>query len=562
MVGGHIESDLHPIDEQTVPDFLNYRAEADPERVFLRYGPDGLDLSFAEVNTRANAIANSLREMGVERGDIVSMLVENKFHGALVLFGIHKAGGIFAPINFEYEGSLLASKIDELSPSVLFVEDAFAAGLDDVAGQLEHVPETVMISTTASPPSLDDRYSVTDYQTVLDGATDDPSVNLDWSDEAAIIYTSGTTGEPKGVVVPYRWIVYYSAVRWQIFDREDVVHTSLPFYHGAAPYWDVAPALIVGTPVAMWDRYSPNEFLDRVNKYEATTVTLISVMHSWLMDVPEHDSDSENTLNKVQVSPLPEYHEAMAERFSIDFYTSKFGQQESGNPLTGLINAAQGDDATPSKLQRGLSAAKIRERADAMDMPVVESVPGDRWIGNPMPWMAVSVVNERDERLPPNEIGELVVRPKKPSVTFNEYYKQPAATLEEMRNLWFHVGDAVYYDEGGNFYHVDRMGNIIRRRGENIPAKQIENLVNEHDDVAETAAMAVPAPQGGEDEVAILIEPVVGTELTERDLRPYLDAELPGFMRPHYVLFTDEMPMTETNKIKRDVVEQEYLADL
>ncbi|MDX1748474.1 MAG: AMP-binding protein, partial [Halobacteriales archaeon] len=343
-------------------------------------------------------MANSLAELGIEKGDKVSTMIDNQLYGVLSLFGIHKGGMVYAPINYEYQGDTLSYQISDVDPELLIVEDRFLDNLNAVVDEVD-VSRVVVLDTGADAPDPHDSFTTSPFEALLDGDETNPDVSIAWDDVAAIIYTSGTTGHPKGVVVPYRWVIYYCAVRWQVMNREDVVHTALPLYHGAGPYWDVAPALIVGSPVALWDKFSPSNFLDRVNEYGATTVTLISVMHTWLWEQPDRDDDHRNTLNKVQMSPLPEYHSAMAERFSFDFITSKFGQQESGNALTGFVNAARGEHATPEDLRRGLPPDEIAARAAEMGIPVVEEVPGERWIGHEMPWMEVQIVNERDEEL-------------------------------------------------------------------------------------------------------------------------------------------------------------------
>jgi crotonobetaine/carnitine-CoA ligase len=503
------------------------------------------------VNATANTIANALAQLGVERGEKVSTMIDNQLHATLSMFGIQKGGMVYAPINYEFEGETLSYQISDIDPGVLLIEDQFNGKLNDIKGAFDELPRVVIIETDEETEPLDEAFETSGFQSLLDAPEAEPVVSPSWHDDAAIIYTSGTTGHPKGVLVPYRWIAYYSAVRWQVMSRDDVVHTSLPLYHGAGPFWDIAAALITGAEVALWDQYSPSRFLDRVNEYEATTVTLISVMHTWLHDQPERADDHRNPLNKVQMSPLPEYHEEMAERFSFDFITSKFGQQESGNPLTGFINAARGEHATPEDIRRGFSPAEITTRAEEMGIPVVEEVPEERWIGSEMPWMEVQVVDEHDEALPPGEIGEMAVRPKLPGVTFKHYYNRPEKTVEEFRNLWFHVGDAVYRDEEGNFFFVDRIGHIIRKRGENISPEQIEHIAKGYDPIDEIAVFPIPG-EDVEDEIAYVIRPRDGTDLDEDALFEFLDGELADIMLPDRVVFTDDIPVTDTNKIQKN----------
>jgi len=556
-----LDFDDRPIRDHTVKTLLETRADLFGEDPFLFYGHDDTTFSFDEVNQTVNTIANSLGELGLKKGDKVSPMIDNQLNGVLSMLGIHKAGMVYAPINYEFKGETLSYQLNDVDPDLLLVEDSFIEKFLAVKDDLETSPLVVVVETEGGGDAFEDEFRTGTFDQLLEGDSTDPDVSTTWDDVASIIYTSGTTGHPKGVIVPYRWIIYYCAVRWQMMNREDVVHTSLPLYHGAGPYWDIASALIVGAPVALWDEYSPSRFLDRVNEYDATVATLISVMHAWLWNEPERKDDHRNTLNKVQMSPLPEYHEEMAERFSFDFITSKFGQQESGNPLTGFVHAARGEHATPRDLRRGYAPKEIVERAAELGIPVVEEVPAERWIGKPMPWMEVQVVNERDEPLPPGEIGEMAVRPRLPSVTFEEYYNRPEKTLEELSNLWFHVGDAVYHDEDGNYFYVDRMGHMIRRHGENISGEQLEDIALDHEAVDEVAVLPIPNGEGGEDDIAFVVQRREGTDLTEADLRAYLEPRIAEFMLPDYVKFVDEIPMTDTNKIQKKELRKDLFGE-
>ncbi|MGM0590120.1 MAG: class I adenylate-forming enzyme family protein [Halobacteriota archaeon] len=551
-----LDFDDRPVRDHTVKSLLETRTDLFGDDPFLFYGHDDSTFSFREVNEISNAIANSLLGLGVEKGEKVSTMIENQLYGVLSMFGTYKGGMVYAPINYEFRGETLSYQINDVDAAVIIAEDQFLGKLNAVKDDLEDLPHVVVYETDADAEELDDDFETSSFEDLLDGDESNPDVSVEWDDTSSIIYTSGTTGHPKGVVVPYRWIIYYCAMRWQVMNREDVVHCPLPLYHGAGPYWDIAAALIVGAPVALWDKYSPSRFIDRVNKYEATTCTLMSVMHSWLWDQPEKEDDHRNTLNKVQMSPLADYHKDLAERFSIDFITSKFGQQESGNPVGGFVHAARGEHATPEDLRRGYPPEVVVERAEEMGIPVVEEAPAEQWIGNPTPWADVQIVNERDEPLGPNQIGELVARPRVPSAMFKEYYNRPNKTLEEFSNLWFHIGDAAYYDEDGNYFFVDRIGHIIRRRGENISGEQLEDIAIDHGDIAEVAVVPLPSEDGGEDEIAFVVKVRDDATLTEEDLRAYLEPRVADFMLPDHVRFVDEIPMTHTNKIRKKEIRQ------
>ncbi len=172
------------------------------------------------------------------------------------------------------------------------------------------------------------------------------------------------------------------------------------------------------------------------------------------------------------------------------------------------------------------------------------------------------MVDEKDEELPPGEIGEIVLRPKVPSIVLDKYYGSPEKTLEAFSNFWFHTGDMGYVDESGNFYYVDRAHFLIRRLGENISSRHIEETMDCHDEVTRSAAFPVPAESGDEDEVAVCVEIDEEGNLSEEDFREYLEDNLPGFMVPKYISFEETLPMTETGKIKKKEIQDKFISEM
>jgi carnitine-CoA ligase len=162
----------------------------------------------------------------------------------------------------------------------------------------------------------------------------------------------------------------------------------------------------------------------------------------------------------------------------------------------------------------------------------------------------VRIVDESDRELGPGEPGELVVRPKQPFVITPGYYKFPQATTDACRNLWFHTGDRAYRDADGYFYFVDRIKECIRRRGENISAFEVEQAVNSHPDVLESAAFGVPS-ELEEEEVKVSVVVQGRAVLAPAELVEHCRQRLPSFMVPRFVEFVQELPKTPIGKLAR-----------
>lgn len=541
--------DNEPLHQLTMNDVLENRAAKIGSKTFIHYGPEERDVSFGEMDEKANSIGNGLVELGVERGQKVSVLMRHPLETLFAMFGIHKAGGVYSPINFEYKGNALSYQINDTNPEVLILEDQYAGRVNDIKDDIENPPEMVVYETGAESEILDDDFNSTTLDDLRIASSGRPDVELDCYDEASIVYTSGTTGNPKGVVLPHRWIFgNYTLLFGQMMNEDDIVHTSLPLYHVGGIYADITAALVAGASVSLWNRFSPHDFWDRIDKYGATRTILLSVMIPWLMKQEPTPEDRENTLKMVHMQPLPDNYDEVANRFGFDIVTAGFGQTESGNPLAGFIHTNPG--GTPEEYLAGMTPNEIIKRAEDLKIPVVDDVPEDRYMGKPVFFMDAAIIDENDERLPPGETGELAFRPKQSHIILQEYYNKPERTLEATKNLWFHTGDAAYRDEEGNFYFVDRIGDVIRRRGENISSMQIQDVMNAYDEVAQAAIFPVPAEEGGEDEIGAAIEPA-DNDFTEDAVFDYLDGRLPEFMHPDHLLVVEELPTTETNKIEK-----------
>ena len=157
-------------------------------------------------------------------------------------------------------------------------------------------------------------------------------------------------------------------------------------------------------------------------------------------------------------------------------------------------------------------------------------------------------MDESGEMLPPGKVGEIIVRPKIPWAIFTEYYGMPEATAKAFQGLWFHTGDAGYFDNNGYLYFVDRLKDAIRRKGENISSYEVEQILLKNPKIAEV--IVVPAPsEVGEDEVMAVIVP--GAGLAPEEVVEYSKENMPHFWVPRYIRFVDNLPRTPTGKIEK-----------
>jgi crotonobetaine/carnitine-CoA ligase len=540
-------------------------------RPYLYYGEDQKEFTFHEFNQLTNAIAHNLQALGVQKGDVVPVFLKNSMAATFAMFSIWKTGALYCPINFSYKGKLLSYQINDSKAKVLITERKMVplineiikdTGLETVIvydpdpGDHDHDSEAAAVKVEKCSEIL--------FKELEKGNITNLDVELHYYDPANIVYTSGTTGLPKGVLQSYRWMNQYTFYRRRFFDQDDVIYNDLPLYHVGGAFFNVIAATWAGAKVALWDRFSGTDFWNRIKKSEATSVLLLDVMIPWLMKDEETPDDRKNTVYKVYMQPLPQYHHKVAKRFGFDIVMAGYGQTESGQGAVGIIKELDEGQGTPPELIKGCSPQKVVEIGRALGVPIMEgSQPlAKGFMGKPSVLVEAAVLNERDEECEPGEVGQLAFRPRFPHSILEGYFNNSESTWNAFKNLWFHTGDACYKGSDGNFYFVDRMGGIIRVKGEFVSSYQVEDYINEHPKVDVSAVFPIPAEVGEEDDIVAYIVVKAGKEMEETEIRKWIQREMPKFMWPKYIRFVDELPRTPSSKIEKYKLKQELVKEL
>ena len=547
-------------------------AETRADKTFFHYGEEDRRLTYKEFNLLANSVAHTLKGMGVDKGDRVSLFLMNPLITTLAMFGIWKIGAVYCPINFNYKGRLLSYQINDTNPKLLITEQARVPLLNRVKDDIPalpvilHSPEETDHDHDSEHATveLDGKFRQSPFEELLGGNTSNPDTKIEYMDTANIIYTSGTTGPAKGVVQSHRWIHNYIYYYLKLMHPDDVVYNDLPLYHVGGAFANVVRAAWAGCAVAAWDKFSPFEFWQRIERGGASSAILLDIMIPWLLIPEETPEDRRNTLKQVHMQPLPEYHHAVAKRFGIDFVSCGYGQTEAGAGFVGIIDEWGDEEGTPKELYKGYSKEEGRRIAEKLGVPVI---PGQAkikkgFMGKPSILLEAAVLDENDEELGPRQHGQLAFRGKLPHLLLNEYFNKPEATVEVFRNLWLHTGDGGYRDDDGNFYFVDRIGGFIRTRGENVSSYQIEDIITAHPKVGVCAAFPIPAEEGEEDDIVVYIVLQHREELTEAALREWIEAEMPKFMRPKHIRFIDALPQTPTYKVEKYKLKEMIMKEL
>jgi crotonobetaine/carnitine-CoA ligase len=503
-----------PAAERTLPALLARQAAALGARPYLELGET--TRTFAEMRDAAARTAGSFAAAGLRRGDRIAIMAENRREVVDAWFGAAWLGAILVPFNTAMRGPQLEHVLTNSGPRALAIEPELFGHLD-VLGELP--PELERIWLLGDGPTSWRGVPVEPFPARGDAL---PAEAVRPGETVAILYTSGTTGPSKGVMCPqaqfYWWARGTAAMLGGLSD-EDVLYTCLPLFHTNALN-TCMQALLHGARLVVGPRFSASRFWSRLAQADATVTYLLGAMTSILAKRPPSPEDRAHRC-RVALAPAThaELHELFRERFGITLRDG-FGMTETN----AVIGAREG-------VQR----------------------PGT--MGRVMPGYDAKIVDENDEEVPDGTPGELVLRADDAFAFATGYWRMPEQTVESWRNLWFHSGDRAVRDPDGSFRFLDRMKDAIRRRGENISAWEVEQVLLGHDDVAAAAVVPVPSVLG-EDEVLACVVPRDGATLDPEELVRHCEPRLAYFAIPRYVEVVDELPLTENGKVRKFVLRE------
>lgn len=509
-------STVFPSTQRTLPAILDARASKPGDRPFLTIGDT--TRTFVEMRDCAARLAGAFAEHGITAGDRIAVMAENRLEVIDAWFACAWLGAILVPINTATKGRQLEHVLSNSEPRVLALEPAFLERLDGLGA----LPESLERLWALDPSEQGRRRHLAVERFPASSSSPIPPHPSGPGDTVAILYTSGTTGPSKGVMCPHAqfyWWAHSTAALLDGIDDEDVLYTCLPLFHTNALNASMQ-ALVHGARFVVGPRFSASRFWDRVVAADATVTYLLGAMVSILAKTDETPAERRHRLRIALAPATPAHlHELFRDRFGV-VLRDGFGMTET-NAVIGAIDGKQR--------------------------------PGT--MGYVMPGYAAKIVDENDEEVPDGTPGELVMRADEPFAFATGYWRMPEATLASWRNLWFHSGDRAVREPDGAFRFMDRMKDAIRRRGENISAREVEQVLEAHPDVSTAAAIPVPSELGDDEVMAvILLRP--GAAPAFEDIVRHCEPRLAYFAVPRFLEFVDELPLTPNGKVRKYVLRE------
>jgi len=523
-----------PRDRWTLVDAVQAQAAAHGDRQFLSFD-DGSTLTYRQFDELTDRLATALADLGLEEGDRLLGLLTNSRYFMLLMIATHKRRAVFVPVNTELKGSFLAHQVHNSEPRIVAVDDGLLDRFDGMdtawpgTTRIEHtvhVPDGVP-GGRARGPLPSSLAGTTEHQVadlVAGEARDDALLQPSPTDVCTIMYTSGTTGPAKGVLMPqgHCYLFALGTVGAMEIGVDDRYFCCMPLFHANGLFMQVYATLVAGGSAHVTKRFSVSNWLDIVIDEGITMTNALGVMPELIYRSPRTERDQAHKLTRIMAIPVAEeWGAAMEERFG-------------------------------ARLVQGFGMTEINMVAFThLDDPVL---PG--CAGYPLDeFFEVIVADpETDVELPVGDIGEILVRPKVPFCFNVGYFKMADKTVEAWRNLWFHTGDAGRIDAQGRLHFVDRLNDRIRRRGENISSYELEQALNDHPDVIESAVVGLKvAGAGGEDEIKAVLA-VAGDPPDPIAFLDWCVPRMPRHTVPRYLEFTAELDKTASGKIRKQAI--------
>lgn len=497
-------------------EMLRRTTERNPDNVALIFRDK--PITYQHLFGAVCAVAKGLRELGIEKGDRVAILLPNVPQFVMSYYGCQALGAIAVPTNPLLKPDELRYIYNDAGVKAALTIPMFADALRTVKSQVSSL-QHLLIAGGEAPDFVS-----FDALWQLPSPIPTPPEFNPREHPAVFLYTSGTTGFPKGCMLSHRNLIANCESCMSVLEISpaDNFATVLPLFHAFAGTVCMHLSIHSGCTSTLLERFIPDGVLEVIEKHRCTIFPAVPTMYAAILHLPlarEYDLSS----LRICVSggaPMPvALMKAFEERFGVVILEGD-GPTEC-SPVTS-VNPLRG----------------VRK-------------PGS--IGIVIPGVEMKIFDDNDNEVPVGELGEIVVRGENVMLG---YYNQPEATAEAMRSGWYHTGDIGKVDEDGYFYIVDRKKDMIIVGGLNVYPREVEEVLHTHPAVAEAAVVGEYDELRGEEPIAfVVLKP--DAQATEREIIRHCRERLANFKVPRRVEFRESLPKSGTGKILKRLLRKE-----
>ncbi|MFW5686996.1 MAG: long-chain-fatty-acid--CoA ligase [Halanaerobium sp.] len=471
---------------------------------------DDCKITYEELEKESNQLAHGLIDLNIKPSDMVSIMLPNSIEFLISYLGVIKSGATMVPLNISFKVPAVEYILNNSEASVIITSEKFLPLVKDC--NLDFLENIILVDGDQA----DDYILLSDLKAQKETLPELKNIDSEFS--AACLYTSGTTGQPKGAMLSHHNLIFdtQKTIEHLKVDDSDRYICVLPMFHAFAETVCMLMPLFLGAEIVIVDRFLPEKVLKTIQEKNVTFFAGVPTMYSALLNVKNKDQFNLSNLNLCISGGA-----AMPQQTMEDF-------EKAFN-----VKILEGNGPT-----------------ETSPVAYVNPVDGERKsgsVGLPIPETEVKIVDENDNELAVNEIGEITVRGEH---VMKGYFKMPEATAETLRNGWLHTGDLGKMDEDGYVYIVDRKKDMINVGGMNVYPREIEEQLYRHPKIKEAAVVATKDELRGEIPKAVIV--LKDNEMaTEREIQKYCMQYFANYKVPKLVDFIEELPKNATGKIDK-----------
>ncbi len=478
-------------------------------------------VTFKQLYEQTNKFANVMKKLGIKRQDRVFFFLQRSPELYIGFLGAIKYGAIASPMFPAFGPDAIKDRLLDSGAVCLITDNELKTRFYEVKDQLPEMKHTIIVGDDVAPGELS-------WEKEMAAASDKfETAHMDPEEFMYLLYTSGSTGKPKGVVHAHKGIVQATLTTYWVLD----VHDEDVYWCGADLGW--VTGVVYGclgpwsngtTQVGLGGRFDPDRWYTAIQNYKIsiwyTAPTAVRMLMAKGDDIPKkYDLSSLRALYCVGEPLNPEGVKWAQEVFDNKPFHDTWWQTETGSILI----------------------------TNFPEMPIK---PGS--MGKPLPGIEAAIVDENGTVLAHGEEGNLVIKPKWPSM-MRQIWKNPAKYNEYFRNGWYYTGDTAQIDNDGYFWYVGRADDVIKTSGERVGPFEVESALIEHEAVAEAGVIGKPDQlRGNIIKAFIVLTPGhVESDELKADIQKHVKSKLAGHAYPREIEVVKSLPKTRSGKIMR-----------
>ena len=487
---------------------------------------EGREISYLKLHQKVNQACCWLQSLGIEKGDRVAVMLNNSPEFLELYLACSRLGALFVPVNYRLAAPELDYTLTNSRPRLFvfgsaYVETVFSLNLND------RRPLTLL----ASIPECANSGDVLDYhagtkacegqrpfltESMAPATPEEPHV---------IMYTSGTTGHPKGAVLSHRK-TFFNCLNADIFFKlhfDDIMLIVLPLFHSGGLFIQASPVFYKGGTLIIHPNFDPHRAYEDIHKYQVTKFLGVPTVYKSLVKVASQNRGANSSLKVAAIGG-----EKLTPELMSQFQEAGFSlRQIMGQTETSILLWAHEEDA-------------VRK-------------PGS--VGRPVFHADVKIIDNQGRACETGQVGEIVARG---SIMMTEYWQDPVKSEDTIRGGWLHTGDLARMDADGYFYLVDRQRDMYISGGENVYPAEVERVLRNHPGIEDIAVVGVADESWGEVGLAVVM-PKPGADLAPENVIGFCEGKLAPYKWPKKVIFKTDFPRTALGKVRKTVLQQDYL---